>query len=282
MRESDKFVKKRLIAKRRNIKTKLEQLRHGEMLQEEMFNPITKRLKSIESTLQNKQPINKTSYDKHKGHLLQTVKKDLNDDFDDEKGEEAIEPLLIENTDDIKTPASHLPRKLSFKSSSKRKLSSNYDTPSDIKRSIIDEISSNYSDDDDDALSRFQDIDQSSFNDYLEQYEPLPRKYINDMYKDIENKEFDHKYGVRHDKITETFMVGDSKLNIVGSDIYVQGKRYKGTQGLYELLFKKYPNDTMFTDEDKKNYKQIVYKTNAHKRYFRPSEQVDGSKLKKI
>nr|CAH7735040.1 unnamed protein product [Callosobruchus chinensis] len=90
MQDSDKFVKKRLIAKRRNIKTKLEQLRHGEMLQEEMFNPITKRLKSIESTLQNKQPINKTSYDEHKEHLLQTVKKDLNDD---EKGEEAIEPL---------------------------------------------------------------------------------------------------------------------------------------------------------------------------------------------
>nr|CAI5829839.1 unnamed protein product [Callosobruchus analis] len=54
----------------------------------------------------------------------------------------------------------------SFKSSPKRKLSSNYDTPSDIKRSITDEISSNYSDDDD--LSRFQDIEESSFNDYLE------------------------------------------------------------------------------------------------------------------
>nr|CAH7755698.1 unnamed protein product [Callosobruchus chinensis] len=152
MQDSDKFVKKRLIAKRRNIKTKLEQLRHGEMLQEEMFNPITKRLKSIESTLQNKQPINKTSYDEHKEHLLQTVKKDLNDD---EKGEEAIEPLLIENTDDIKTPASHMPRRLSFKSSPKRKLS-NYDTPSDIKRSIIDEISSNYSDADDDEQIDFK------------------------------------------------------------------------------------------------------------------------------
>nr|CAH7768878.1 unnamed protein product [Callosobruchus chinensis] len=175
-----------------------------------------------------------------------------------------------------------MPRRLSFKSSPKRKLS-NYDTPSDIKRSIIDEISSNYySDaDDDDEQSRFQDIEQSSFNDYLEQYDPLPRKYINDMYKDIENKDFDHKYGVRHDKITETFMIGDSKLNIVGSDIYVQGKRYRGTQGLYELLFKKYPNDTVFTDEDKKNYKQIVYKTNAHRRYYKSGEQVDGSKLKK-
>nr|CAH7716797.1 unnamed protein product [Callosobruchus chinensis] len=136
----------------------------------------------------------------------------------------------------------------------------------------------NHDADDDDEQSRFQDIEQSSFNDYLEQYDPLPRKYINDMYKDIENKDFDHKYGVRHDKITETFMIGDSKLNIVGSDIYVQGKRYRGTQGLYELLFKKYPNDTVFTDEDKKNYKQIVYKTNAHRRYYKSGEQVDGSK----
>nr|CAI5823733.1 unnamed protein product [Callosobruchus analis] len=81
-------------------------------------------------------------------------------------------------------------------------------------------LNSNYSDDDE--ISRFQEIEESSLNEYLEQYYPLPRKYINDMYKETENKEFVHKYSVRQDKITETFMVADSKLNIVGSDIYVQ------------------------------------------------------------
>nr|CAI5848851.1 unnamed protein product [Callosobruchus analis] len=243
MNGNDKSVKIRLIAKRNNIKTKLEQLRHGEILQEEMFNPITKRLKSIESTLQNKQATNRTPYEHLlKGHLVQTVKKDVNDE---KKEGEEIETVLFENTDNIKTPASHLPRRLSFKSS-----------PSD------------------DDLSRFQYIEESSFNDYLERYDPLPRKYINDMYKNTENKEFDHKYGVRHDKMTETFMVGDSKLNIVAPDIYVQE--------VHKVCMSyKYPNEAVFTDEDKKNYKQIVYKTNAHKRYYRPGEQVDGSKLKK-
>jgi hypothetical protein len=53
-------------------------------------------------------------------------------------------------------------------------------------------------------------------SDELEEEAPLqtlPRKYINDMVKDVEDV-FDHKYGVRYDA-------------------------YKGTKGLYELLFKK-------------------------------------------
>ncbi|CAH1976626.1 unnamed protein product [Acanthoscelides obtectus] len=46
-------LKERLILKRQNVRRKLYQLKHGEMLQEALYNPITKHLRSIESKLQN-------------------------------------------------------------------------------------------------------------------------------------------------------------------------------------------------------------------------------------
>nr|CAI5855920.1 unnamed protein product [Callosobruchus analis] len=76
--------------------------------------------------------------------------------------------------------------------------------------------------------------------------------------------------------------IGDSQLDIVGSDVYVKGKRYKGTQGLYELLFKKYPNKALFNDEDVENYRRIVYKTNAHRRHHRRSGQMQAASWKSI
>ncbi|CAH0563178.1 unnamed protein product [Brassicogethes aeneus] len=69
------------------------------------------------------------------------------------------------------------------------------------------------------------------------------------MYEDNENQ-FDHKYGVRFKPALEKFYIVDSQLIIDGSDIVVKNKKYKGTRGLYELLFKKEPKE--FTEEDEK------------------------------
>ena len=53
MKSNEKEIKKRLIAKRKTVRDKLDILKHGEMVHENMFNPITKHLKSIENTLQS-------------------------------------------------------------------------------------------------------------------------------------------------------------------------------------------------------------------------------------
>jgi hypothetical protein len=112
----------------------------------------------------------------------------------------------------------------------------------------------------------------------LEDEEPLqalPRKYINDLLKDV----VDHKYGVRYDKSSESFKVGNSKLSILNQDLIIQNKTYKSTKGLYELLFKKAPSN--YTPDGFKQYKEIILKTNAHKRYYQANQQIDGSKLPK-
>uniref|UniRef100_A0A6P7H1N5 Uncharacterized protein LOC114349294 n=1 Tax=Diabrotica virgifera virgifera TaxID=50390 RepID=A0A6P7H1N5_DIAVI len=114
---------------------------------------------------------------------------------------------------------------------------------------------------------------------FLDQYDPLPRKYITEMQADFLNKEFDHKYVVRFDETSEKLLIGNSEINIAGVDVLLKNKRYKGTSGLYELLFKKHPAN--FTDQDVNNYAKIVVATNAHRRHYLSSKQIDGSKLKK-
>lgn len=44
------------------------------------------------------------------------------------------------------------------------------------------------------------------------------------MITNDESKDFDHKYGVRHNPSLEKFYIGDSQLLIHGSDVVIQNK----------------------------------------------------------
>ncbi|VEN60043.1 unnamed protein product [Callosobruchus maculatus] len=241
------------------------------MLQETLYNPITKHLKNIETKLQNpNSSVGMTTSTTTAS--TRTVPEDLKSQQHETKREDGSA-----DSDTVwSTPNFPHKRRLSFKSTTKRKLSTrnnyedddNNDEPSSLKRSIIADINSDYEDNESEynyniatnnsEKNRFDDIAEKSFTEYLEQYDVLPRKYISDMYNDTTNKEFDHKYGIRLDKDIEKFMIGDSQLQFVDADVYVKGKRYKGTHGLYELLFKKRPNGNIFNAEDLKNYRQII------------------------
>ena len=144
------------------------------------------------------------------------------------------------------------------------------------KQSILEAVSD--ADNDDINTTLFEKIRHQSFTEYLDQYDALPRRYISALQQDTAN-EFDQKYGIRFNPNTEKFYVGDSQINIDGNDFIVKNKRYKGTSGLYELLFKKNPTD--YTQDDENNYRQIILKTNAHRRYYQSNKQIDGSRLPK-
>jgi len=49
-------------------------------------------------------------------------------------------------------------------------------------------------------------------------------------------------------------------------DIIIDEKRYSGTPGFYELIFKKFSDETICTNADKQKYKSILLVTNAHRR----------------
>jgi len=47
--------------------------------------------------------------------------------------------------------------------------------------------------------------------------------------------------------------------------LIVDRVKYKGTPGLYQLIFKRIPDDTIYTENDKLAYKSILLAMNAHK-----------------
>ena len=93
-----------------------------------------------------------------------------------------------------------------------------------------------------------------------------------------------YTYGVRHEN--GKWIIGDSQFEIETDDtILINGKRYKGTPGLYELVFMKHPKENVFNDSDLKAYKDILRDTNAHKQYYLANAQVNanrGVKYKRI
>ena len=78
------------------------------------------------------------------------------------------------------------------------------------------------------------------------------------------NTSIDYVYGVYFDNSGS--MLGDKAFDIDKDDnIIIDGVKYRGTAGLYELIFKRIPDDTVCTDADKQIYKSILL-TNAHRR----------------
>lgn len=112
-------------------------------------------------------------------------------------------------------------------------------------------------------------------DEFLEQYNILPRIYLDGLLSDTKG-EYDLTTGVHFDPITNQFKIGNSTLEINGPDIVIDDIRYKGSGGLYELIFKATPHGYTIEDEDR--YRNILKQTNVHHRDFDPKKQVRGSK----
>ncbi|KYQ49806.1 hypothetical protein ALC60_11117, partial [Trachymyrmex zeteki] len=77
----------------------------------------------------------------------------------------------------------------------------------------------------------------------------------------------------------EGTMLGDKRIALdKNDDIIINRKRYEGTPGLYKLIFMKFPNENICTDNDMHNYKSILLTTNAYRRGHSADSQVLGNK----
>lgn len=112
---------------------------------------------------------------------------------------------------------------------------------------------------------------------FLDQYDSLPRQYLEKLLKD-DRKEIDYTYGVHYDQVSDSWSIGDTPIEINGADIKINNVTYKGTPGLYELLFMDRPSFRIVKDSDKKVYKQIMEQTNVHKQGFLPHTRVKSNR----
>ena len=59
------------------------------------------------------------------------------------------------------------------------------------------------------------------------------------------------------------FYIGDSRITIEGDDITVGNNSYKGTPGLWELMTMKEPNETLYSQNDLDEYREILESSGA-------------------
>lgn len=111
--------------------------------------------------------------------------------------------------------------------------------------------------------------------EFLSHYDPLPRRYLELMIRGTQDV-IDTQYGVHYDVDTSTWRIGSTELQLDGADLLLGGREYKGTPGLYELIFKKCPRN--YTDQDKQMYGEILDLTNSYRKNCNPKGQIIGNK----
>lgn len=93
----------------------------------------------------------------------------------------------------------------------------------------------------------------------------LGRKYLLKMLHSAQPSRKYHTYGARIED--NGLMIGDSRLDIDAKDnILIGNNNYKGTTGLFELIFKNKP--VRYTKKDLAVFKDILETTNAHKKGY--------------
>ncbi|XP_072757486.1 uncharacterized protein [Anoplolepis gracilipes] len=106
---------------------------------------------------------------------------------------------------------------------------------------------------------------------------PLGQRYIGAILSQDENNEIDYVYGVKFSD--EGMILGDKHFEVDKNDnIIINGVKYAGTPGFYELIFKRIPDDAAYTENDMHKYKSILLATNAHRRDSNVRNPVLGNK----
>ena len=110
-----------------------------------------------------------------------------------------------------------------------------------------------------------------------EHFGPIAHKYMSLLLDADEKKEIDHVYGIYFDN--HEMRLGNKRFDIDKDDAILIGDvRYKGTPGLYELIFMRRPDEIVYTEDDLHKYKSILMATNAHKSKYDAQGHLKGNK----
>ncbi|KYM97254.1 hypothetical protein ALC62_12068 [Cyphomyrmex costatus] len=102
---------------------------------------------------------------------------------------------------------------------------------------------------------------------------PLSLRYVEPVLRGLNDSGMDRVYGAYLDK--DGLMLGSKRFDVDNEDnIIIDGVRHAGTPGLYELIFKRIPDDTLQTEQDMREYKSLLQATNAHRHKHHPLGRV--------
>lgn len=122
---------------------------------------------------------------------------------------------------------------------------------------------------------------KQSFETYAELLGPLSKKYVGSVAAkpDIH----DTTYGVKfHHGEHADFLLGSKEVDFdINDDIHVGDRIYRGTPGLFELLFVKNPSSAAITQKDLDTYKEICELTNLHRANSDPRGRIRSTSMPK-
>ena len=111
---------------------------------------------------------------------------------------------------------------------------------------------------------------------------PLDFGEIAKNYLDTPLPSRDTTLGIRKEK--GLYYIGNKQATIFNNNILIDGEKFEGTPGLWELIMTK--NPVNYFQEDKANYKRLMIKTNTFHRYYDPKNPYprssDSYKWRKI
>lgn len=105
---------------------------------------------------------------------------------------------------------------------------------------------------------------------------PLTIKFMLKLMKDVagSKRAIDNTYGPRFEG--NVLMIGDHPLKFdEDGSIVTANTTYKPTLGLYELIFKRLPNEDIYDQNDLDMYRDILVKTNAHKKQYKFQNRIN-------
>lgn len=98
---------------------------------------------------------------------------------------------------------------------------------------------------------------------YMEQLAPLPKKYIQKIISETDT--IDYTSGIRFDSNQNKWMLGTFSVAFEENDLVLGENRFKGTEGLYNLIILKQPRIGTYDQSDLATYKKILVLTGAHR-----------------
>ena len=85
----------------------------------------------------------------------------------------------------------------------------------------------------------------------------------------LKDPDRDTTFGIRNEE--GLYYIGNKQATIVNNNIIVDGEKFRGTPGLWELIMSKNPEDFTKEDYENENYAKLMVKTNALYRNYDPN-----------
>jgi hypothetical protein len=110
-------------------------------------------------------------------------------------------------------------------------------------------------------------------------FQPVHSKYIHNVLK--RKLTHDPTFGVYQDDTDGSFKIGRSSFTYTDNSVFLDGRKYSASQGLWELLTKARPDINIVFPEEKQAYKQILIQSKAHKVNYSPTGKIKANKSMK-